>query len=307
MTITGRPPPLSAAQLRWGIEQWVAFLKDKEIPVLQPTQEFIRALRAHSFETDEPLSPKELSDFASNDPYLALKLLRQAEQRRSRRLGNETTTPLAAVLQTGVDELFKLIDRSSIITETHPGWHVCTSRAVMAANIARAWSSFRADVSPDEISLAALLSESGELLLWHFAPELPIKALDELNAGRAFRTTAAQQQVAGFTFKQLTLTLAQSWELPALIGMLIRGTDTARANIARLAIDTARHIMADYQNPALPSDIINIKVVLPGISLDRLISPLPLPDDQKAAILEAVRQETTVTTDPTVSPQQPPP
>jgi len=126
--------------------------------------------------------------------------------------------------------------------------------------------------------------------MWHFAPELPQKAEDELHSGRAQRTLKAQQQALGFTFKQLTLTLAQAWELPSLLGILIRGTDTPRANIARLAIDTARHILADAHNAALPADLVNIRNVVQGATYAQLVSPLPIPHEDKQAILAAVEQ-----------------
>ena len=36
---------LTPFQLRWGIDQWVAYLKDKEIPVLPETRVRLAALR----------------------------------------------------------------------------------------------------------------------------------------------------------------------------------------------------------------------------------------------------------------------
>lgn len=282
---------LSSFQRHWGIDQWVEYLKDKEIPVLPSTKEIMGALRAQDERTRESMSPRELTTFVYADPYLSLKLLRNAERRRSNRLGKETTTALAAILQTGSDELLELVANCPTIEEDHSGWHACASRAAMGSSIAHAWASMHADISPDEVALAALLSECGELLLWIFARELPISALEELSSGRSFRTARAQQQVVGFTFKQLTLSLAQSWGLPNLITMLIKGTDTPRATIARLAIDTARHIVTDYHNPALPSDLVNIGYVLPHAGHEKLISVLPLTDDHKRSILDTIAQQ----------------
>jgi HD-like signal output (HDOD) protein len=281
---------LTFHQSHWGIEQWVGYLRDKEIPVLPHSQAVMQVLREEPPEEHERMSPRALTDFVYLDPYLALKLLRNAEHRRSRRLGQETTTALAAVLQLGYDDMVHLVCDSATSDITQEGANHCVAHAVMAAHIARAWAIYRADVSPDEVTLAALLSDAGELLMWHFAPELPLKAEAELASGRAQRTLKAQQQALGFTFKQLTLTLAQAWELPTLLGMLIRGTDTPRANIARLAIDTARHIIADTHNAALPSDLVNIHNVVQGATYAQLVSPLPIPDEEKQAILAAVEQ-----------------
>jgi HD-like signal output (HDOD) protein len=293
---------LTFHQSHWGIDQWVSYLRDKEIPVLSRSQAAMQVLRDEPPEEHERMSPRELTDFVYSDPYLALKLLCNAEHRRSRRLGQETTTALAAVLQLGYDDMVHLVCDSATTDDAQAGANHCVAHAVMSAHIARAWAIYRADVSPDEVTLAALLSDAGELLLWHFAPELPLKAEAELHSGRAQRTLKAQQQALGFTFKQLTLALAQAWELPALIGMLIRGTDTPRANIARLAIDTARHILADTHNAALPSDLVNIHAVVQGATYANLISPLPIPDEDKQLVLAAVEQgQVTKLDDPPVA------
>jgi HD-like signal output (HDOD) protein len=150
-------------------------------------------------------------------------------------------------------------------------------------------------VSPDEVALAALLSECGELLLWHFAPELPLKVIAELSSGRAFRPIKAQTQALGFSFKQMTLTLVEAWKLPNIIALLIKGTDTARANIARMAVDTARHIVVNNRHPALPAELVNIKAVLPEASYAKLIAPLPIPDDYKLHLLQFVEGTSSTT------------
>jgi HD-like signal output (HDOD) protein len=182
--------------------------------------------------------------------------------------------------------------QSPLSNDTIPGLNECEGRAVMAAGIARGWASLRADVSPDEVCLAALLSEAGELLLWHFAPELPQRALDELHSGRALRTLQAQQQTLGFTFKQLSLALAESWVLPHLITMLIKGTDNVRANITRVAIETARHITTHPENPAIPADIVNIRNIIHGASDEALLAPLPISAEYKDSVLHAVAMNT---------------
>ena len=279
---------LSPFQLRWGIDQWVEFLKDKEIPVLPSTHALMTVLSEQSRETSDMISARELSGYVYADPYLALKLLRHAEGRRTQRLGQETTTALGAVLQTGFDDLLQVVIKSSLSDDSLQGGNNCELLAMLASSIARAWAMQRTDVSPDEVALAALLSESGELLLWHFAPELPLKVEAELSSGRAFRPLAAQQQAIGFSFKQLTLALVQAWQLPVIIALLIKGTDTPRANIARLAVETARYILANERHPSLPAVIINLKTLTPGAKYANLINPLPVPDDYKAEILRAV-------------------
>jgi len=279
---------ISSYQWHWGVEQWVAFLKDKEVPVIPRSKQVIQEIE---IARDDRLSPKTLAEIVLNDPYLALKLLRRAEDRRSHHLSQETTTALGAVLQAGVDGIVSTVSQSDVCTDSNPGLNDCEARVVIAAKIARKWGSLRTDMSADELAMAALLSETGELILWHFAPEVPQKALDELNSGRAFRTLQAQQKAAGFQFRQLTLALTEAWELPRLITQLIKGSDNPRANITRLAMDTARHITAHPENPAIPADIVNIKGQLPGISHRNLISALPISDEYKETVLQLIAED----------------
>lgn len=280
---------LSPRRRQWGTEQWVACLKERDIPVLQRSKDFVRGLE----ETGQgaTIAPRELVGIVFADPYLALRLLRQAEAKRSRTLGHETTTPLATILQIGFDGLRNTLRESASCDDSNPGLAQCCNRAFLAAHIARAWAMHRADISPDEVTLAALLSEVGELMLWAFAPEVAQAALDELRSGRALRTVQAQQQTAGFSFKLLTLAFAEAWQLPPLIIQLIKGSDNVRANIARLATDTARHIETNPENPAIPSDLVSIREYLPQVAYRDLIAPLPLPETYRDAVLLAVDKE----------------
>lgn len=276
---------LTAFQRRWGIEQWVAFLKDREIPVLPQVRD--RILEMHREQLDR-IAPRDLAEIVLEAPLLALRLLRRVEGHRSQTLGQETTTALGTVLQTGVDELVRMVNEAPLADASCAGMAECAERTILAARIARAWAALRADISADEIALATLLAECGELLLWHFAPELPQSAAEELLSGRALRTLQTQQQAVGFSFKQMTLTLVDAWALPRLTTQLIRGSDTPRANIARLAVDTARHIIAHPENPALPADLVNIRNVIPGASQEALIAPLPISAEYKQQVLLAV-------------------
>ena len=51
-----------------------------------------------------------------------------------------------------------------------PGWRNVRGTFHLASRLALRWGTARADISPDEIAMAALLSEIGELLLWSFRP-----------------------------------------------------------------------------------------------------------------------------------------
>ena len=225
-------------------------------------------------EADEAasISARDLADLANGDPFLCLCLLRDAENRRSSRLGHETSTPLAAVMQIGSKGFREQLMSSPETDENMRGLARCEARASAACRLAGQWSTARSDVSPGELMMAALLGEMGELMLWHFAPELPQAAHDALASGEAHRSVEAQELGCGFKFKDLTLKCVEIWRLPKIIVQLIRGHDDTRANIARVSIDTARHLATGGDNPALADDLADIKTLVPGASMDWLVS-----------------------------------
>lgn len=268
----------------WRVPQWAAYLAAQQLPVMPRSKLRLMALEA---EKGDDLSANDLADLANGDPFLCLCLLREAENRRSTRLGHETTTPLSAAMQLGIQGFRELLASSPETDETNAGLAHCEVHAAAAGQLAATWSSARSDVSPDEVLMAALLSEIGELLLWHFAPELPQAALDALARGDTHRTVEAQELACGFNFKDLTLKCVEIWKLPAILVQLIRGTDTIRANIARLCIDTTRHLIASPDNPALPDDLDKAKRLIPNASLEWLAAGLKgLPEAMRQDLME---------------------
>lgn len=263
----------------WGLPQWVAFLRTKDIPIMPRSKLLIEALDV------DVVSPLEMAGMVMCDPFLALRILRHAERRRSSTLGHDTTTILGAVQQVGARGLAAAAAESRLCDEENAGLAACEARAVLSARIAMNWAAHRVDVSPQEVAFAALLSEIGELMLWAFAPELPQAALGMLRRGEVARNLEAQQLTLGFAYKQLSLGLIEAWELPLLIAQLVKGADTPRANIARIASDTARHLQANPRNPALPSDVVAVHAFVPSASWPALLSGLPIDEDYQEAVL----------------------
>ena len=273
-----------AHRKHWRVDQWAAYLTAQDLPVMTRSKQALVALEAVSAAT---VCARDLADLANGDPFLCLCLLREAESRRSARLGHETTTPLAAAMQIGVRGFRELLFASPETDEGLLGLAACEARAASAGRLAAAWSTARSDVSPDELVMAALLCEMGELLLWHFAPELPRAAQEALADGAAQRSAEAQELRCGFKFKDLTLKCAEIWSLPPIIVQLIRGHDNVRANIARICVDTARHLAAGHDNPALPDDLADAKLLIPGASLGWLASWMTeVPEESRPQLLE---------------------
>lgn len=278
---------LTEHQHHWGVDQWAAFLASRTIPCMARSKLMLRALEEVC---GEDLSAADLTSLVIADPYLCLRLLREAEQRRSHHLGHDTTTPLGAVMQLGLKVFRNQLLGSPETDLDCLGLVAASARAVLASQLAQMWGRARADISPTEIAMAALLAEIGELLLWHFAPELPQAAQRALADGLASRSTEAQERVCGFRFRELSLKCATTWGLPPLLQQLIRGLDNKRANLCKLCLDTARHLSSGPDNPALPDDLAQAKRLIPHVSLEWLAAHMNgLDEAHQAGVVEAAQ------------------
>lgn len=271
---------------RWGVNQWAAYFENQALPVMVRSKEWLERLDA---EEGEAPSPKDLSDIVLQDPLLCLRLLREAERRKSHRLERETTTALAAILQLGSDEFRALLQSSPTVDENNTGLLHVEQRAHLAARLALAWSTGRGDLNPEEVALAALLGGVGDLLLWVYAPEIPEKAAELLRSGRAARSAQAQLMACGFAFKDLTLQCAERWRLPALVIQLLRGSESTRARMTRVCSNAARHILDDSETSelALAADLVEAARLIPNAGVDWLASALLMcPEARRMQVLE---------------------
>lgn len=269
----------------WRENQWAAYLEHMDLPVRASSLEMLIELEASR---GEMLASSELANLLLNDPLLALRLLKDANQRLPRHLARDITTPLGVVLALGTERFRQQLDEAPKTDSGNSGFQHCVDRATLSARIAMALAGLHYDLDPGEIALATLLSNAGEMELWAFAPELPEAAREELRSGRATRSEQAQFQACGFAFKSLTLQLIEHWNLPTLIRQLIRGDTGQRAQLARLARDMARHISHGNRDPALPDDV-RLAAKLANARVETVVQVLPVLDDSdKAALLEAV-------------------
>jgi hypothetical protein len=275
---------------RWGVGQWAAYFENQALPVMRRSKLLMTQLESRA---GEMLAPRDLSDIVLQDPLLCLCLLREAERRKSHRLDHETTTALGAIMQVGVDEFRTLLHASPEVDDNNQGLLEVEMHASFAAQIASVWAGGRMDLNPEEVAVAALLTSIGDLLLWVYADEIPLKARDELLSGRAQRSAQAQRQSCGFTFKQLTQQCAERWKLPALLLQLLRGSESLRAQLTRTCSNAARHVLDDSGTStlALAADLVDASKLIPNVSLEWLADGLVmLPEERRAGLLEAAHK-----------------
>lgn len=244
------------------INEWVVFLTQINLPVLQKTAQEIERLRG----IEDRITSKDISAVILHDPMMTIKVLRFIESRRKSQ-NTEITTISHAIMMMGTGAFFEYFSRLNTIEDLlaeHPvalaGMLSVVSRSRHAALYAQDWSILRHDLESDEVAIAALLHDMAEMLLWCFSPEHLIEIRRRMMRDSTLRSHDTQVAILGFDILKLQLLLAAVWKLPSLLRSLM---DTNHAQQPRvinvnLATALARHSAKGWHNAALPDDYAGI-------------------------------------------------
>jgi HD-like signal output (HDOD) protein len=235
---------------------------------------------------------RDVANVVLQDPLMTVKVLTYIQPFAGKSLRSEITTIASAVMMVGVEpffEKFKDLITVEQMLKTEPqsmlGTLQLIRRVQRAAHYAREWAMWRQDINVEEVTIATLLHDLTEVLLWCFAPKLAIDIRDLQKNDRSLRSTVAQEQVLGIQLIDLQLALCRAWHLPQLLSNLM---DPAQANQPRirnvlLATDLARHSANGWNDAALPDDFIALEKLL-HLNRDSLIERLKLTEEEKAAL-----------------------
>lgn len=261
------------------IDSWVEFYTQADLPVLRHTQNELEKLR----ENAESINGRVISSAVLRDPLMTLKVLAYLEKRRPKAQSTDITTIGRAIMMIGIDPFFSTFHDLPLVEnqlKEYPkaklGLLKTINRARKAAHWAREWAMMRHDLDIDEITVATLLHDIPEILMWCFAPSMQQKVLDMQARDRSLRSVAAQQEVYGIALHDLQLGLVAAWHLPKLLATLITatppeegeftgakvGADNPRVRNVSLAVDLARHSANGWDDPALPDDFKGIEELL---------------------------------------------
>ena len=128
------------------------------------------------------------------------------------------------------------------------------------------------------MTLAALLHDLAEILLWCFAPREASAIRTLQQADRNLHSVDAQRQVLGFALADLQKALCTSWHLPQLLSTLMDDANAAHARVRNVTLATklARHSANDWSDAALPEDLRAIAALL-HIDVETLRARLQIP------------------------------
>lgn len=249
------------------IEQWVAMLREADLPVLGRTVAELKRLQ----EDEAGTTPQRVADVVLHDPFMTVKVLLYLQEHRSRRRSAEITTIPHALMMLGMSPFFKHFGEQSSLEEQLAddpeslcGMQMVMSRARHSALYVRDWAKLRHDVDPEEVMVAALLHDMAEMLLWCYAPQMALEIARRQNLDPALRSERAQREVIGFRLIDLQLAMVKAWQLPELLHVLIDEDHASnpRAISVALGAAVARHSARGWDNPALPDDFDGIGKLL---------------------------------------------
>ena len=265
------------------LDAWVNFFSGEEMPVLRQTARRLEEARQNI----DSISGRDIATIVLQDPLMAVRVLAYIQSFSGNRLRSDITTIGNAIMMLGIEPFFKKFEAPLTLEATlknEPqallGLLQVVRRAQRASHYAHGWAFERHDMNVEEVTLAALLHDLAEILLWCFAPKLAIEIRNRQQADKTLRSATAQEQVLGVHLFDLQQALCHAWGLPELLNTLM---DDANAELPRvrnviLAVNLARHSASDWNDAALPDDLAGIEKLL-HIDRETLLARLDIPEE----------------------------
>lgn len=249
------------------IEAWTAFFTQARLPVLRHTVQELDAMR----DDLEKVGGRRLSTAILRDPLMTLRVLAYIEANRRARQITDITTIERAIMMMGIEPFFREFTDLPLVEDQlrpHPqallGLLKVIQRGRRAAQWARDWAIQRHDLDVDEITLATLLHDFAEMLMWCFAPRIALKVRDAQAANPHQRSATIQADIYGVPLYQVKMALALAWHLPQLLTQLMdnQNAENPRVRNVKLAVDLARHSATSWTDAGLPDDFKCIRNLL---------------------------------------------
>ena len=250
-----------------GLDHWVTFLTQADIPVLKQTARDLAVLH----EDQNKLSARSVASVIAVDPMMTVKLLRYLQQNKHRSQTSEVALVEQALIMMGVGAFYDKIPAKPTVQDMMTGHmdalvqllHVI-HRSHRASEYAYDWAVRLSDLHYEEVRIAALLRDLAEMLMWCFAPQEMLGICVIQQQDKTLRSRAVQEQVLGFALIDLQKALVQKWELPELLLMLMDEASSTKPRVRNvaLAVNLARHSANGWDDAALPDDYKDIGALL---------------------------------------------
>ena len=242
-----------------GLADWLAYLREADIPVLKSSARELERLRAD----ESLLNPRSIANVVTDDPLMTVKLLRFMQTHKHRNQTYELVDVKQTLLMLGLEPFFREVPATPVVEDMlHDHLEALVQllqtvrRAQRSAYYAYDWALRLHDLHAEEVHVSTLLSHVTEMLMWCFSPVqmLDIRRLQQ--ADSSLRSADVQKRILGFTGVELQRQLAIDWHLPELLKNLLDPAlaKTSRVRNVTLAVNLARHSAEGWDNAALPDD-----------------------------------------------------
>lgn len=270
------------------LEAWVLYFSGADLPVLRHTVRQLDEMR----ENIDRVNGRDISRVILQDPLMTVRVLAYIQPYVGKTLRSDITTIGSAVMMLGVEPFFEKFGALPTIEQmlkSEPQAMLGTlhliRRVQRAAHYAHQWALMRQDMNVEEVTIAALLHDLAEILLWCFAPGLAMDIRNQQQADRSLRSSVVQENTLGIRLIDLQIALCHAWHLPQLLADLIdqEHADHPRVLNVSLAVNLARHSANGWNDAALPDDFIAICRLL-HLNRDSLIARLKLTEEEQAQL-----------------------
>jgi HD-like signal output (HDOD) protein len=184
------------------------------------------AIRLNAVLTDPDASATDIADIVSVDPALSARVLRAVNSAYFG-LRGRVDTITKAIAMIGTSELHSLVlatsaalafrNISSKLADMESFWQHSVRAALAARGFAESSSLRR---HRERVFLSALMHDVGKLVLYHQLPEVSLRVLQAVQAGRA--QDEVEHELLGFTHAEIGAMLLERWNLPASLTMPVR-------------------------------------------------------------------------------------
>lgn len=198
------------------LEKWVKRLSEQELPVFKHSVTAI----GHVTQNDES-STGELAQTILQDASLTARILKLANSVTYNPGSKPVNTISRAVFFLGFNTVRTLSMSLAVIDALLKSTAQKYVLEVMAQSLhsavqAQSFAEEKGDDSPEEVFIATLLYNLGEMAFWCVAGKEGDEII-ELMEEKNYTSEQAQQEVLGFIFKQLTVGLTKDWHLGDLL------------------------------------------------------------------------------------------
>jgi HD-like signal output (HDOD) protein len=260
-----------------GLAAWVLKLGESGMPVFAHTARDISQV-SDSRES----SAAELARVVLQDAAMTAKLLRVANSPVFNPMGKSISTVSRAVVVLGFQEVRSICLSIAVVESMLRGRQKQRvieemARSFHAAVQARSFARKRGDKSPEEVFIATLLYRLGDMAFWAFAGA----SAEEVDAALRQRPGDApakvQQDVLGFAFRDLTLSLSREWRLGELLEQSLEGRSDRNPRAGNVALGHELAIATEkgWQSPEVKK------------LLERIAENLYLPVEEVGKLVKA--------------------